>query len=311
MTELDENIRTVLQDRVLAGPDNPARTTQIHARLGRIRRRRAATALGVALTLGGGLFAVALLPAQDRSSSLAVPRPPYFDGVRPIDPAGYQYIGGIDFTQPRGILVVGHGHRPALLAAHCQRAGVLQVRASSGSSDVPCNIRVGGGYEGAVLLRTDDAAGFLAMSPTGLDNLQLQANSSGNWEFAVFEAILPDRLQPYSPNTRPLLDGTEHPGGGVFTLDVTAVLGSRRGDWSFLVECVEGIRLVFRTAGQELATATCSPENAKNTGDVLALVSARRSADLGLRSGQRIEVTVERSGRASDQWRVDAALGSP
>jgi hypothetical protein len=199
-------------------------------------------------------------------------------------------------------------YRRLLLVARCRHSGTLRISTIRGHvADVPCVVPVGGQYQGAAVLSGADAIRLLPTSPSrpNGDLLRFEPSNSGHWAFGTLEAALPDRLSPVGA-APPLLAGPEHPAGGTFTLQLPGPdqgVRSAPGLFSILVECVAGVRLTFRVPRGQLAVATCEESQALD-GLVYVGVPPQVSAALGLHPLQSVEVSVERSGRETDQWRI-------
>jgi hypothetical protein len=313
MTEVEDSVRVLLQDRAAVGPANPARTAEVHARVRTIQRRRAAAAVAcLAVALGGWLGVSGLSGLPDRQPALAagVPNPPYFDDEsRLVAVPGFPIRDTWGELDGSSTLSIGlTDYRPVLLAARCRHSGTLRISTVRGPvADVPCVVRVGTWYQGAVVLSGSDAIRRLPISPSRPqgDLLRFEPGNSGRWEFGMLQAALPDQLGPIGP-TPPLLDGPRHPAGGTFTAVMSPpdqTVPGAAGHFSIVVECVPGVRLTFRVSRGVLAVATCEEAQALD-GLVYVGVPPQVSAALGLHPLQSVQVRVERSGRDTDQWRV-------
>lgn len=311
MTTVEDDLRALLHERAGAPPDNPTRPTEVRSRIRSIRRRRTiTTALCLALVVVGGLLTAVTRPGPEPLPA-GVPGPPYYDGHSSIPVAGFPTAAApIEFDATRGIAYYAAGYRRLLLVAWCRKAGVLQVGTVAGPlADVPCRSRVGDHYEGAAAVSGEDAHRYLQprlgdpVDDTLADDVLLRPSTAGEWRFAILEAALPDRLDPAGPT---LLDGARDRAGGTFVLTTPSrTVDGKVGAFSILVECVEGVTLTFRVGRTVLTAVTCE-ESALRDGAVYAVVSPSAAARAGLRPRERFQVSVERGGRDTDQWRVVA-----
>jgi hypothetical protein len=308
MTELEDDIRAVLQDRAGAGagPDNPARTVAVRAQVRTIRRRRTATtAACLAVAVGAALGLSGLAGGQQPPTG--VPGPPYFTGNQ-VGAAGYpSTILQAELSGPQDLDLSVTDYRSLLLVVRCGQAGVLRISTAPGQRlDVPCRTRIEDAYQGALQLAGATAFGLFGPPARASGRAaHLDPGSPDRWQFGMLAAALPDRLSPLTEQPLvPLLEGPQHPAGGSFPLFVPP-LGPRGAValFSILVECVQGVRLTLRVPRGVLAVAACEPAQALN-GLVYVGVPVRRSAALGLRGGATVTLSVEASGRHTDQWRV-------
>jgi hypothetical protein len=105
-----------------------------------------------------------------------------------------------------------------------------------------------------------------------------------------------------------LVDGRRTPGGATVDLVVPGLMADNAAVLLFTVECVPGVTVTFSVPRGELATGTCDPAAPSpvqmSRGQLGVPVSRAVFDRLGLRTGQRVRLTVTRSGRDTDQWRV-------
>jgi hypothetical protein len=308
---IEDELRDLLTARAASVPDNPTRLTEVRSRVRTIRRRR-----GVGAVLALMLLAVAgavltrlpgrpdALPPADRN----VPAPPYFteDGqARAL--IGYQLPVTATFSGPApAFTTVSPLVNPDtrwLLTVRCTRPGALGVRPrdGGGSVEVPCGTRTGDHYEGRLDLEPDAAARLFG----GLGVVILTPSTAGSWALGTQEAMFPDRLPPVERvGQRPLLEGPEHPEGGLVSVVVPRGLVLQ-----IQVQCVRGVALRFLAGGAELAVARCEPEPAIDNGRFSVLVPPDRVTQLGLRAGERVSLDVRPDGGPAGQWRVINAGG--
>jgi hypothetical protein len=294
---IEDELRTLLQDRSARGPDNPGRTAEVRSRVRRTRRRR----VGAGVLCLAGLAVVGVLSAGAMARLHTLPpalpvAPPLFD--REVQPtiAGFEVLATGLLNAPRtfGARPIGDG-RPYLLAVHCQRPGILTVTGTDRVAwSIDCRTAVGAAYEGAVRLTAAQGHALLATAAgsgvTPADNLLAEPHGGGTWAFAVLAAGLPDWL-PVGDAGRPAaLDGRQHPAGGTFRLipqDSKVVVHT---------SCAVGVILTFRTTGGRfLASGNCS------AGFVFDLAAV---AGPGAPPGEPVSLVVQRSGRDTDQWQV-------
>ncbi|HVQ94070.1 MAG TPA: hypothetical protein VMU51_23730 [Mycobacteriales bacterium] len=300
--QIEDDVRTLLADSVSTSPDNPERVAAVRGRVAGIRRRRVAGLAGglAALTAIGVLGAgpVARLSHPDpRPSALAAP--PYFDrsGVEPVV-SGYEPLAsGLLNGEPRrfGALWAPDG-RSYLLVVHCAEPGILTVTNQNGLTyQVPCYTKVGDGYEGALALTSVEGTVLLQgyLTETGpISNLTVEPGTAGLWAFGLLVASGPNWLPMADVWRTNRYNGWERAATGTFT--VTPV----RGQVSWTAECVDGVVLTFRTAaGALLASAGC-------TGSIDFHFSLAEAAGPGARDGRPVRITVQRTGRDTNQWLI-------
>ena len=309
---IEDELRALLTDRAADVPDNPSRATQVRARVGGIRRRRAAgAALAVVLVVLAGV-AVLRLPGHPDALPTAVPAGPYFaPSGRPTVP-GFQTEmlreidgrSGAFFPVPSERIPVRR-----LLAVRCQRAGTLVVRNGAGPSrSVTCATPVADRFEGAVLIEADEAVRLFAQTPA-VENVSLEPSTPGQWDVVVLAAIAPDRLPAWGLPGRPLLDGADGPGGGTVTLTIPPRprLDPEEAElygFGLTADCVEGVELTLSVPTGPLATLSCDQQHGLTTGSLQLVVTLQDMDRLGLHPGDRVRLTVRSTGRQTDQWRL-------
>jgi len=305
MSDVEDRLRTLLRERAATPQDNPTRRAEVRSRITAIRRRRVAgTALGLVLVTVAGLLLLTRLPGRNESLPPAVPKPPYFTSFETTRVVGYSREEGTRSDTQHGMVILAspNEYRPYLLVAWCSRAGFIHVSTPVGTvGDVPCKIRVGDHYEGALPVSSAESDRLFVLSSI-VPNVTVGPDGVGDrWALAVLSRNLPDRLPE---GHHYVLDGRRGRAGGSFVFAVPRSQQLAGRAFSLIVECVEGVRLTFRTARGELAVVACTPDSAVGGGAIGVPVSTDAADRLGLRPGQRIRITVERSGRDTDQWGV-------
>lgn len=308
---IEDELRSLLTERAGALPENPARSAEVGSRITGVRRRRiAGAALGLVLVALAGL-AVLRLPGTNESLPPGVPAPPWFDEIgRPAVPGYTQVRSALDLTEPQEhILIAGYGTAQSrhLIVARCQRPGVGAVRNNNGPRfEVDCSRRVDDHFEGVTALDPAQAEMILGDIPGGGPNVWFEPGSEGGWEIAILKANAPESLPPHTDRGSPLLaEGTRTRAGT--TVEITVPPARERTEYAmgFTTDCVAGVRLTFTVPAGELGTANCDPlVNPMNDGKAATYVTKRQLAELGLRPGDRVQLTIRSVGRDTDQWRV-------
>lgn len=305
---IEDELRTLLTERAGDVPDNPTRREEVRSRIAVTRRRRVAgAAIGLLLVALAG-FLVTRLPSPNESLPPGVPAPPWFndDGrVRRLP----GFLPMVIDRQVDGTAEALHLEDPGtffeyLLLVWCERPGEMVVRNPTSGSEavVACRTPVGEHHEGALLLPPEQAEPLWRLSPEA-NNLTLVAGSPGRWYFTLARSTLPIRLAAAS-SVRWLAEGPRTPEGT--TVQITVPTDPPGPDVppdygvDFRAECVEGVDLTFDVPGGQLGSISCRSDN-----EVPALtVPASRLAELGLRRGDRVPLTIRSTGRQTDQWRV-------
>jgi hypothetical protein len=304
MTQIEDAVRTLLAERVTAGPDNPERVAAVHDRVGGIRRRRAAgLAAGLAAVAAVGVLGtgpVSRLVRTDPRPAALPAAPPFFDptGSEPAV-AGYETIAaGLLNGQPRRFwALLAPDGRPYLLVVHCAEAGTLTVTGVNGAvRRVPCFTRVGDGYEGAVSLTGVEGTvllqGFGQVNATVGWNLSAEPSSPGVWAFGVLAAGEPNWLPQADVEGPSRYRGWEQPATGTFTVTPA------HGQVSWTAACVDGVMLTFRTAaGALLDKAGC-------TGSIDFHFPLAEVAGPDAPADRPVRITVEKAGRDTNQWLI-------
>jgi hypothetical protein len=189
--------------------------------------------------------------------------------------------------------------------AWCLRAGVLRVSTPAGVvGDVRCGAWVGGHYEGALAVSSVDGERLFVPAERSADPVRVDPDGVGDrWAVVILRRGLPDRLPPLGAGMRPRVQGPRTPDGASFQVSALRLRMGDRRPLHIDVQCVEGVTLTFSGPSGVLATAHCEPDQYIN-----GVYSIEVPADLVLpqldvpRHG--FIVTVRRSGRDTDQWRV-------
>jgi hypothetical protein len=304
---IEEELRSLLTERAEAVPDNPGRAVELRSRIGVLRRRRVTgAALGLVLLALAGL-AVLRLPGTNESLPPGVPAPPYFDGFD-ARVAGYtNAVGPMHLDRPSERLVSAELSRDFryLIVVRCARRGVLTFRnlVNDQSREVDCTQPVGDHFEGAAAI---DPAAARTLLETGSEasNVRFEPGAAGQ-EAGLLMSIAAGRLRPWSdPKSRPLAQGADT------TVEI-AIPGYRGTEpdgtdsLDLLVECVAGVRIEFSVPAGPLGTADCDPLAGTMIHSMVTVGVTRAELDrLGLRTGQRVPLTIRSVGRDTDQWRV-------
>lgn len=314
---IEDELRTLLRSRVAAPPDNPTRIASVRSRIATIRRRRAA----------GGAFTLALLAlaglvvrplGTNESLPPGVPKPPYFDGVQMRQLPGWMYVGGtwdLAENEPlRGVTAFEPTSETwYLVLTRCEQKGELTVRNRENGENVVarCRIPVGDHFEGAAAVSPEQGRRLSWIVADDLNSIEVAAGSPGAWMVGVQQARAPERLDDNVNIGAPwLMDGRRMRDGG--TVEITVPRRRAPGVGFVLdAECVAGVRLTFRVPAGEIGSLTCDPlapgdERVSDMleGRVTLTVTSQDLNRLGLARGQRVALTVERSGTATDQWRL-------
>jgi hypothetical protein len=313
---IEDELRSLLTERAGALPENPARSAEVGSRITGIRRRRiAGAALGLVLVALAGL-AVLRLPGTNESLPPGVPAPPWFDDIGNAAVPGYTQVRSErDLTEPREHLIpAGHDtdYSRHLVVARCQRPAVGTVRNNNGPRfEVDCARRVDDHFEGVTALAPGQARLLFEATPSGGPNIWFESGSEGEWVIAILKANAPESLpQNLAPGSRLLAEGTRTRTGTTVEITVPPARVLDPGERSeiamgFTTDCVAGVRLTFTVPAGELGTANCDPlGKGMNDGKVATYVTKRQLAQLGLRPGDRVQLTIRSVGRDTDQWRV-------
>lgn len=306
---IEDDLRSLLTERAGGLPDNPGRSAEIRSRITATRRRRVAgAALGLVLLALASLLVVRF-PGTNESLPPGVPAPPYFDGIYPRV-AGYSTevgpVGPIDLDRPEERYVPAvRGDFRYLVVARCARRGVLTFRnlVNDQSREVDCSQPVGDHFEGAAAI---DPAAARTLLATGseVSNVRFEPGAAGQ-EASLLMSNAADRLRPWSdPRSPPLAQGAD--------TTVEIVIPGYRGtkpdgtdSLALTVECVAGVRIEFSVPTGPLGTADCDPRADTMLHGMVAVGVTRAELDrLGLRTGQRVPLTIRSVGRETDQWRV-------
>jgi hypothetical protein len=307
MNDIEDRLRIMLRDRVAAPPANPARRVQVRRRIAATRRRTAGNAIALVVAAVAGLLIVTRLPIRTEPLPPGVPQPPpYFTTFGQANVVGYYWTAEATSDLPAGPVVATRDQfRPFLLVAWCSRAGVLRVSTSvDGVGDVRCGTRVGGHYEGALPVSSADGERLFVPAGRSAEPPRVDPDGVGDrWAVVVLRRGLPDRLPRLAPGMRPPAQGPLTPDGTSFQV---SALRTRTGDGRPLhidVQCVEGVTLTFSGPSRVLATAHCEPDQYINGVYSIEVPAKLVRSQLDVPRHPFI-VTVRRSGRDTDQWRV-------
>ena len=307
----EDELRTVLHSRVTAAPDNPVRTAEVHRRITATRRRRAAAgAFALVLLALASVFALRL-PGTSESLPPAVPEPPYFSGPQLPDVPGYTPVDA-EIRDNGFAYSTEEAPFAHLFVVRCGQPADVTVRNTVGGDPfvVPCRTQVDDHYEGALPVSSARARVRMARQG-GTAAVGLEPSAPELPDLHLLRARAPDRLSAGVGDAAYFLDGRRTPSGT--TVDTVVPgrqsevdLGPQAG-FTLVVECVAGVRLTFRVPTGALGTVVCDPlDESMRAGRVTFTVPAADMRRLGLRSGERVLLTVERSGTDTDQWRVSA-----
>jgi hypothetical protein len=315
---IEEELRSLLTERAEAVRDNPGRAVEVHTRIGVLRRRRVAgAALGLVLVVLAGLL-VARFPRSNESLPPAapVPSPPYFDTPGLMTVPGYSplVLAAELHRALESYVPAQPGDFRYLVVVRCVRESELTFRhlAEGPRLTVRCSHRVGDHYEGAAAFDAEAARTLLAerSGDRGVaSNVAFEPGADGQ-KAGLMMSNDPDRLRPWpDPGSQPLAEGTRTPDGTTVDITIPGYRGTRPdgSDALFLVaECVAGVRLDFSVPAGGLGTADCDPlaPNRMDRGRVMVRVTREELDRLGLRTGQRVPLTIRSVGRDTDQWRV-------
>ncbi len=307
---IEDELRTLLRSRVTAPPDNPARAAEVHSWIAATRRRRAvggAFGLVILAVLAG--LAVLRLPGTNESLPPGVPAPPWFDDLgrmRQLPGFGPMVIDrALDGPTPVMYQYSASMSREVLLLAWCERPGDLKVRnPTSGSTEVVrCRIPVGNHHEGALLLSPEQAGALGEVGRGQVENIVAEPGSAGPWYFSIARSVRPSRITTGGGGWV-LAEGPRTPRGTTVaaTVPVEPPGPDLPPGYGFVVgaECVVGVELAVSIRGVELGTISCTPD-ALNPG---VHVPEARFRELGIRRGDRVQLTIRSVGRDTDQWRV-------
>ena len=294
---IENDLRTLLAEQAGSVAENPARVRQVHARIGGIRRRRAAgAALALVLVVLAGL-ALIRLPGKPETLPAGAPTGPYFgeDGG-PLTVPGYRGGSYFMFTgDDSWSLLVPFPHLPHVIVARCQHPGDLRLDAAGAAQRrLSCRVPVGDHFEGALLSPAGASAGPSEVS--------LRPGSGGNWSIGILQPLFPERITP--ANVRgSLLAGFGSPSGGRVTVTLPSFLDAST-PMAVMAVCVRDVRLALSIAGRTLTVLSCNDESVSGPGLVTAQVPAETVRRLGLRGLQRVTIDVRSVGRQTDQWAI-------
>lgn len=297
---IEDELRTLLASRADEVADSPTRVTQVHARIGGIRRRRAVgTALALVLIVAGGVLFIRL-PGRPVTLPAGVPAGPYFgDDGRPAPVRGY-YGGRYETVRPNAVWSSLEPGFRTVVVARCDRPGDLALRSQPEQRPVEqrlrCRVPVGDHFEGALPLDP-------GLNDAGLFGVTADGPSSGTWKAGLLVALYPDRLSP-GELTGALLDGVGHPAGGSFSVGNPITPPPAHG-LAIQVRCVRDVRLEFRVSGRLLTTVACDDDaTVRPAGPVSVLVPERTLTAFGLPRTPVVTIEVRSTGRQTDQWAV-------
>ena len=295
---IENELRDLLADRAGTVPDNPVRTREVHARVGRIRRRRTAGAalVLVLVALAGALLT--RLPGRPETLPAGVPAGPYFgdDGTSRTVPgyrgSGYFTFGGNavwSYNAPFPVL-------PVVIMVGCESRGDLTLRGLGDDRRISCRVPVGDHYEGALLLPAR-FVGVLSKADVPVD-LHVEPNSPGRWQVGVLQPLFPDRLT--ADDLRGELSGFEP---GRIDLVVPSYFRQTR-TLTFFAECVRGVQLEIRISGRPAGTLNCVDRNLNDDGLVEFSIRDPDASRLGLRPLQHVLVDVRQVAGPPKQWAI-------
>jgi hypothetical protein len=295
---IEDELRDLLTDRAASVPDNPTRTREVHARVGRIRRRRVAGAalVLVLVALAGALLT--RLPGRPETLPAGVPAGPYFsdDGTSRAVPgyrgSGYFTFGGDavwSYNAPFPML-------PVVIMVGCESRGDLTLRGLGDDRRISCRVPVGDHYEGALLLPAR-FVGVLSKADVPVD-VRVQPDSPGRWHVGVLQPLLPDRLT--ADDLRGVLSGYEP---GRIDMFVPSYFGQSR-TLAVFAECVRGVKLEIRISGRPAGTLDCADRNVNDDGLVEHQIGEPDVTRLGLRPLQHILVDFRQVAGPPKQWAI-------
>jgi hypothetical protein len=159
---IENELRDLLTERAGSVAENPARVREVHARIGGIRRRRAAgAALALVLVALAGL-ALTRLPGKPETLPAGVPSGPYFDeDGGPLTVPGYRGSAYFMFSgDDSWSALVPFPWLPHVIVARCQHRGDLGL-GDPGVAErrLSCRVPVGDHFEGALLSPAGGNAG--------------------------------------------------------------------------------------------------------------------------------------------------------
>ena len=295
---IENELRELLADRAGTVPDNPARTREVHARVGRIRRRRTAGAalVLVLVALAGALLV--RLPGRPETLPAGVPAGPYFgdDGTSRAVP-GYRGSGYFTFdgdavwsyNAPFSML-------PVVIMVGCESRGDLILRGLGDDRRISCRVPVGDHYEGALLLPAR-FVGIMSKN-TATADVHVEPGTPGRWQVGVLQPLLPDRLT--ADDLRGELSGYEP---GRIDMVVPSYFGQSR-TLTVFAECVRGVRLEIRISGRPAGTLDCADRNVNDDGLIEHTIRDPYVTRLGLRPMQHILVDFRQVAGPPKQWAI-------
>jgi hypothetical protein len=277
----------------------------VHARIGGIRRRRAAGAAMALVLVALAGFALTRLPGRPETLPAGSPAGPYFgdDGSsRAVE--GYRGNAYFTFQGDAGWSVAGSfpGVRHVLVA-RCADRGDLRLanRVAAGPELVlRCRMPVGDHYEGALPIDRATYTRLLAEPPVDGPNISVRPGTPGHWTVGMLEQLFPDAMTAADVEGT-LLNGFGAPSGGRIPVTVPSDLTLTRALGVTLL-CGRGVRLEFTVDGHPAGVATCDDAHVDGLGLVSYAIRDPLLQQLGLRPG-RISLGV-RPVAPTDQWAI-------
>lgn len=269
------------------------------------------------MLLAAASLLVVRLPGTSESLPPGVQEPPYFSGPERPDVPGYTPVGTDLGRQGFVHWVARDEYFRYLFVIRCDEREDVTVRNSGGGDPavVRCRTSVGDHYEGALMVPPEQAQVLFALS-AGDVNVRVERSSPGLPDLHLLQARAPERLSD-SDSSGYLVDGRRTPVGTRVDYAISPPQSDDppSGVYGFglLVECVAGVHLTFWVAQGELGGVIGDPtSHADNPslgldrGKIAFSVSGDTMRRFGLTYGQRVRLTVVRSGMQTDKWRVSA-----